>query len=316
MEDYYQNSYPQYYSSQSMIDRQKQSLKYSYETLGNLLSAAENFAGFANEQYGSFNISSSSNYKDLKSEFIWELKCFKIAKDKYQNSFQTSYQFPPDCSKDKILRDIQRYIQNTKNKEDQLLFYSMADIINGKQVNLDYNKLFMELDKNAEKKINPKKLANIVGPLNYHLDQIENEADKGNMNLFPNGEDITDKTRKKLKIESEKMKSTKYVALIGKRGKFIKNIFIASNNYQYEIQIDSKITKTNSIYSFNHGMGIIYILNNNKNYYDSILFDIGENKEIDEDDIAFSQKLTLNKRNYLYGKTNKYDVLVEIDDVK
>ena len=66
----YRNNYENpKYSSQLMVDKKKQSLKYSYETLGNLLSAAENFAGLANEKYGSYNYSKTTDYNGLKSEF-------------------------------------------------------------------------------------------------------------------------------------------------------------------------------------------------------------------------------------------------------
>lgn len=74
-ENGYRNNYENpKYSSQLMVDKQKQSLKYSYETLGNLLSTAENFSGLANEKYGSYNYSKTTDYNGLKSEFAWELQ--------------------------------------------------------------------------------------------------------------------------------------------------------------------------------------------------------------------------------------------------
>ncbi len=135
-----------------MIDKQKQSLKYSYETLGNLLSAVENFAGLRGEQYHEYDISSSHNYNGLKGEFAWELECFKLAIDNYQKSYGP-YQFPPDCPKEKILKDIKRYMQKMDNTNDKNLYILMADIINGKKVNMDFQKLYQELDKNANNKI-------------------------------------------------------------------------------------------------------------------------------------------------------------------
>ena len=66
------------------VNLQLQSLKYSYETLGNLLSSAENFAGLADEKYEAFNYSSSNDYNSLKSEFAWELECFNLALQTYQ----------------------------------------------------------------------------------------------------------------------------------------------------------------------------------------------------------------------------------------
>jgi hypothetical protein len=106
----YRNNYENSkFSSQLMVDKQKQSLKYSYETLGNLLSAAENFAGLANEKYGSYNYSKTTDYNGLKSEFAWELNCFNLAMETYQKKYGP-YKFPPDCPKERILSDIQIYI--------------------------------------------------------------------------------------------------------------------------------------------------------------------------------------------------------------
>ena len=57
---------------------QQQSIAYSYNILGNLLSSAENFVGLQNEQYGYYNISKAKNRAELKSEFAWELYCFQL----------------------------------------------------------------------------------------------------------------------------------------------------------------------------------------------------------------------------------------------
>ena len=64
-------------------DKQKQSLHYTYEILYHLLSVAEKYAGIKNGQYKTSNIFISTKYKDLKSEFAWELHCFQSAKKKY-----------------------------------------------------------------------------------------------------------------------------------------------------------------------------------------------------------------------------------------
>lgn len=70
-----------------LIDKQKQALLYSYETLGNLLSSAENFAGLPSEQYEKFNISTAKNHNEMKSEFAWELNCFQMALKKYKKKY-------------------------------------------------------------------------------------------------------------------------------------------------------------------------------------------------------------------------------------
>ena len=127
--------------------------------------AAENFAGLANEKYGSYNYSKTTDYNGLKSEFAWELNCFNLAMETYQKKYGP-YQFPPDCPKEKILNDIQIYIQKMQNNKDKMLYYMMIDIINGKKVNTDFTDLYKDLDKNANNKFDPRKLNKIVGPLN------------------------------------------------------------------------------------------------------------------------------------------------------
>ena len=79
------------FQNQKYIDKQKQALAYSYETLGNLLSSAENFAGFQNEQYERYNISSATNHDELKSEFAWELNCFQMSLIKYKKYMENIF---------------------------------------------------------------------------------------------------------------------------------------------------------------------------------------------------------------------------------
>ena len=61
-------------------------MKYSYETLNNLLSTAENFAGLQNEKYRDYNITTSYDYENLKSEFVWELHCFQLAVQQFEKN--------------------------------------------------------------------------------------------------------------------------------------------------------------------------------------------------------------------------------------
>ena len=125
----------------AQVDIQLQSLKYSIETLGNLLSAAENFAGFKDEKYKSFNYSSSDDYNSLKSEFAWELECFNLAFPTFQKKYGP-YKFPLDCPKEHILKDIEKYIARTSKIEDKNLYHLMADIINRKNIKIDFTNLY------------------------------------------------------------------------------------------------------------------------------------------------------------------------------
>ena len=129
---------------QKQIDRQKQkqkqSLHYTYETLLHLLSTAENFAGLKNEQYEAYNISIATEYKDLKSEFVWELDCFQLAMKTYKKKYG-EYKFPNELQKEKIIFDIKRYINKipTEKEEDKFLYYAMINIIEGKKTDIDFD---------------------------------------------------------------------------------------------------------------------------------------------------------------------------------
>ncbi len=78
------------------------------------------------------------------------------------------------------------------NSQDLLLFDAMKDIINGKNLQINYDELFDSLDSN--KKLNPKRLNEIIPSLNYTLDQIAdhvNEREKiGKPSIFHIGGQI------------------------------------------------------------------------------------------------------------------------------
>lgn len=309
--------------AQRQLDLQKQSLKYSYETLGNLLSAAENFAGLKNEQYSSYNYSSSKDYNSLKSEFAWELDCFKMALDKYQKKYGP-YKFPPDCSQEKILNDIQRYISLTPKKEDKKLYLLMADIIKGKKVNTDFTNIYKELDENAENKFDPKKMAKIVGPLNQILDQAEKDAERGNMDLF-NRDKTAEYSKGQLKKinHEQEIPATKKV-IIGEKG----NLILAKDNFLYFI---SDINKSEKLISginpkeiqentfVNSKNGIIFVTKINNGSANCVLFSPNKMQEIKVKDIQIKGKL--NTENFIYSfgmakvKGNLVDILVDADDI-
>ena len=215
-----------------LIDRQKQSLHYSYETLFHLLSAAENFAGERNKQYEAYNISIAKSKEELKSEFAWELYCFQLALKTHKQKYD-KYCYPQKLSREKIISDIERYITKVKDEKDKILFYAMRNIILEKKIDIDFDKLFDELDKYSQKEFNPQKLVNLIGPLNGILDKIGKNAEN------PNSDYIIRKSRskstEKLIEESTKNESICELVYLGKSGNLIKDI--GSNEYFFKYDI-------------------------------------------------------------------------------
>jgi len=162
---------------QIQFDEQQKSIRDSYNILGNLLSSAENFAGMPNNQYGYYNISKAKSKEDLRQEFAWELHCFQLSLEKLLEKYNyNEYPYPAEAPKGKILEDIKMWKSRIKKSEDKLLFDAMKDIINGKKPQMDYDEIFDSLDSN--KKFNPKRLKEIIPPLNYTLDQIVDHANE------------------------------------------------------------------------------------------------------------------------------------------
>lgn len=308
---------------QIQANKKMQALNYSYETLGNLLSSAENFAGLRNEQYRAYNVTTSYKYEDLKSEFAWELHCFQLAIKKFQRKFQCPYEFPPGLPKEKIIKDIYRYMKNVSNKKDQFLYGLMLSLINGEEININFDALFEELDTNANSKIIPDKLREIIGPLNAILDKKLEEADKGNMNIEL-GDDKLNKNREYLRELSKNDKAIK--AKIGIEGelKFIKEGFFfypKLSNATKKIKINEpKFDKYEnldlSLYLYNNHECFIYVTKKkDKNCYQAIDFcekekDFNKNafKEIayydniDKPNIRYIiGTIQLNQNDYFYG---------------
>lgn len=294
-----------------LADKKKQALRYSYETLGNLLSTAENFAGLSNEKYSQYNITTSYDYQNLKSEFAWELHCFQKARNLFQQKFQCPYPFPADTSQETILKDIKKYMKKTKNPQDIILFNCMINIIKGDKVNIDFEKLFEELDKNANDKINPNKLKGIIGPLNEILDQQLDEADKGNMNLYLL-DDRNLKNRKNLKDISESNSQTLQIQ-IGLEGK----IFKQSGDFKYTIHVGRSMRTikidnprfnnfTNDLnpdlYTFDNNKGKIIILSQKEDNFNKCLIFADPPKNISDDCFKMLQYYELEDNNYVLGK--------------
>ena len=307
---------------QAMVNLQLQSLKYSYETLGNLLSSAENFAGLADEKYKAFNYSSSNDYNSLKSEFAWELECFNLALQTYQKKYGP-YKFPPDCPKENILKDIERYIARTPKIEDKKLYYLMIDIINGKNVKTDFTNLYRETDENADKKFNQKKMINIIGPINQILDQHEKDAEEGNMNLFnKNGQ--AEYSKAELKNIG---KGCQKEVILGENGKLIISkgiLYFQSDTNKTQFKIDNKEINQNQLINntfYQTSFGIIYT---NQKYLNGplncILFKLSAKRhKVNENDIKIMGNFKTNISTYEYGiaKINKksVDIIIAQNDI-
>ena len=130
-----------------------------------------------NNQYGYYNISKAKRKEDLRQEFALELHCFQLSLEKLLENYNYhEYHYPAKLPKGKILEDIKMWKSRIKQSEDLLLFDAMKDIINGKNLQINYDELFDSLDSN--KKLNPKRLKEIIPPLNYTLDQIVDHANE------------------------------------------------------------------------------------------------------------------------------------------
>ena len=64
----------------------------------------------------------------------------------YKKYNYDEYPYPSGLPKKKILEDIKMWKEKMKNSEDLLLFDAMKDIINGKNLQINYDELFDSLD--------------------------------------------------------------------------------------------------------------------------------------------------------------------------
>ena len=85
------NQYGDVVYRQKTIDKQKQSLQYSYENLFHLFSTDENIGVLKNEQYGRYNIYIATTYEDLKSEFVCELQCYELFRQMNEKNMVNIY---------------------------------------------------------------------------------------------------------------------------------------------------------------------------------------------------------------------------------
>ena len=216
------SSYNQYQQKVILIDKQKQSLHYSYETLLHLLSAAENFSGLKNEQYEAYNISTATSYEELKSEFIWELHCFQLALQIYNKQYGK--------------------------------YYAMMNLILEKKIDIDFDELLDKLDENPNQSFNPNKLKNLIGPINHILNKIEENSENPNneyvIKKFKSKsiEQIINESKKKIQntiepVLSQKEKSSNIESKINKTY-LVEQNQINENNIQNNNEI--YMQKTNS----------------------------------------------------------------------
>lgn len=304
---------------QKMLNKQQQALAYSYETLGHLLSAAENFAGLTNEQYARFNISTAETSEEKKSEFAWELHCFQLALNKYKNKYG-EYPFPNGYSKEKIIKDCERYITITTNQKDKILFYSMINIINGNKSDIDFDKLFEKLDKAPDKNFDPNKLVKIIGPLNLVLSEIEKEAEEGAISFNENNK--KSKMRNKLKEESENNQKLCSITYGTKgflypetqNGHFYR-FKSEDNKIDIDITIDETISGIKKVYNArNRDKQIrIYINGTNAGFFSITIFD-NDLKECPKSEIILMDS----KNGYGYINLTKYKQVpfLLMDDLK
>ena len=278
-----------------LIDRQKQSLHYSYETLFHLLSAAENFAGERNKQYEAYNISIAKSKEELKSEFAWELYCFQLALKTHKQKYD-KYCYPQKLSREKIISDIERYITKVKDEKDKILFYAMRNIILEKKIDIDFDKLFDELDKYSQKEFNPQKLVNLIGPLNGILDKIGKNAENPNSDYIIRNS--KSKSTEKLIEESAKNESICKLVYLGKSGYLIKNFnsneysfkYDIYPNYFYKIRIFNFKNINRKLYDCNLENQEAYLyfkeINNNYDRTSCILFNKNEYTNVPSDYIT------------------------------
>ena len=301
-----------------LIDRQKQSLHYSYETLFHLLSAAENFAGERNKQYEAYNISIAKSKEELKSEFAWELYCFQLALKTHKQKYD-KYCYPQKLSREKIISDIERYITKVKDEKDKILFYAMRNIILEKKIDIDFDKLFDELDKYSQKEFNPQKLVNLIGPLNGILDKIGKNAEN------PNNDYIIRKSKskstEKLIKESAINESLCKLVYLGKSGNLMKATrnneyyfkYDIYPNYLYKITIFDFINSNRKLYVclFENEEAFLYF-NEIKNNYDRIsciLFNKNELRKVPLDFIIINDK----QNGFGFIKNNDREPILLID---
>lgn len=257
----------QNFEQQQKIDNKNQSLHYSHETLMHLLSAAENFAGLNNKKYEKYNISIATDHEELKSEFIWEIECFKLSKKAYEEIYG-EYDFPSDLSKEKILFDIYSYIINTKIEKDKILYYVMAYLINGININnKDIDKLLEELDKYYDKNFDLKKYNTIIEPIKNILNK--------------NAEGQVQKKRNRSKsfdIEIQKKNKKTNIALnaiIGERGYLI-NLANTSTSFIFESESNHNYKSISVVVSNSIKKNNLYecLIDNKSNGYFYLLSDI------------------------------------------
>ena len=185
--------------------------------------------------------------------------------------------------KEKIIFDIKRYINKipTEKEEDKFLYYAMINIIEGKKTDIDFDELFEKLEEEPEKKFDPKKLKNLIGPINNILNDIEENEEKEFEIKKLKSENV-----KKLIEESHKNTKITIKAIKGERGKLLekdkKTSFLFKNDrgktiisFDAPLEKENKLFRCKEIKNINPLERKIYFFSEKyeSNNYDCILFD-------------------------------------------
>ena len=144
------------------------------------------------------------------------------------------YVFQEKYSKEKIINDIKKYIENSPKDKDKILYLSMIKIINGDKININIDELFDELDNEPDSKFGPKKLIKIIGPLNSLLEVIQINANNGNMAF---NEDKSKHKEVLIKIKESKPEIIN--AIVGKKG-YLFNLKDSNNIYNFIYEENGK----------------------------------------------------------------------------
>ena len=193
----------------------------------------------------------------------------------------------------------------------------MLKLINGEPTKIDFEKLFGELDKNANSKIDPNNLKNMIGPIINILDKNLEDANKGNMNI-----ELLDKSHKNDREKLKNLNSKNMIRVkIGKKGKLVKGtshfVFYNSSS-NLELTIDERKYKLNNkipgLYPIINGEDELFILKNDGNSYDCVIFEknVHEiNKDCFTEEIIFENEYIVG--NVKIGTHNFYALLKTIN---
>jgi hypothetical protein len=214
-------------------------------------------------------------------------------------------------------------MKRAKHNQDIILFNCMINIIKGEKININFDKLFEELDKYSNSKINPNKLKDLIGPLNQILDKQLEEADKGNMDLNLINENHKHDRDNLKHISQRNAQMIKVIIgiegnLLEDKNEFIFQPFKTQNEIKIKIddpQFNFAKNLNSFLYSFNNGKGKIYVFPKSGNYYKCYIFE-NNIKSLNKD--CFQVKETIESDNKIFtfgevkiGNNKNYGLIEE-----